>query len=119
MNDQLQWSKRILDALRHIADAEYQRRAWLGVGPEVSSPVEVYNELFDDCRIEEFILDPPAYISGATRASLVRLERCMDELELDDSRPAEFIDHPAWQEVRGIATQAVGYLERDIERASN
>ena len=77
MNLNQMWGLNLLTALRHVADERYQRRAWFGIGPEVSSPTEVFNELFDDCRISEFIRRPDALISSDTKEELVKLEELL------------------------------------------
>ena len=49
------WRHNMTEAVREIADDEFQRRVWLGAGPEVSSPDEAYNMLLDDFQFEAFL----------------------------------------------------------------
>jgi hypothetical protein len=58
IGDQI-WAKNVLIALEYVYDEKYQRRSWTGIGPEISSPSEVFNVLFNACSIDKFISHPP------------------------------------------------------------
>jgi hypothetical protein len=112
----LMWGKNLLTAAQHIADEGFQRRAWFGLGPEVSSPSEVFNGFFDDARIEEFLKNPPGYASRETLAQLSRLMRTMDDLlDVDDDRAEILIDSADWAEIRQIARTAADLLAQDLK----
>jgi hypothetical protein len=49
------WKALIVAALDNMANEELQRRSWTGIGPEVSSPIEMICALFDDAILMEFI----------------------------------------------------------------
>jgi hypothetical protein len=112
----LMWGKNLLTAVQNIADEAYQRRAWFGLGPEVSSPSEVFNCLFDDTQIEDFLANPPTYASRASLAQLARLRDAMDDLlGVDDDRAEALIDSAPWAEIRQIARTAADLLAKDLK----
>jgi hypothetical protein len=47
------WRKVVEQVVSAIADEN--RRAWFGVGPEVSGPDEAFNQFFGDAAVEEFL----------------------------------------------------------------
>ena len=46
--DRITWLQRLVETAEHFESREYQQRSWLGLGPEVSSPDELYCQFFDD-----------------------------------------------------------------------
>jgi hypothetical protein len=108
------WGRNMLMALRHIADEVYQRRAWFGVGPEVSSPTEMINELYDDCRLLDFIKCAPSYISIETLHALRRLDAQLEDVDVDDTSAADLMESPIWGAVRMTAQKAAQRLEGEL-----
>jgi hypothetical protein len=49
------WKQRVRQAVEGLADAECQRRAWFGIGPEESSPTEEVCQLVDDTDFEDHL----------------------------------------------------------------
>ena len=45
------WDKKIVQLFKDFSDEDFQRRSWFGIGPEVSSPVEMC------CWLEDLDLD--------------------------------------------------------------
>ena len=94
------------EAVREIADDEFQRRVWLGAGPEVSSPDEAYNMLLDDFQFEAFLALADNGLSDTQRekgtALVASLKRYSPDGEALPS-PIDMIDDPKWEEVRGVA----------------
>lgn len=108
------WLKNILISLNHIADRDYQSRSWFGVGPEVSSPSEVYNELFDDCRINEFIDLYRGSFPKILIEEISNLIDAMEAIDFDDSRASEHFWSSGWEEVRKIARRAADALGEEF-----
>src|SRR4051812_21121348 len=104
------WRRVLEEVVGSIADEGLQRRAWFGLGPEIWSPEEAFNQLFGDAAIKEFLvrdtgLDDQQIESGW------RLVRLMDELSKRLPKhpslidPSQLIDDPSWKEVREAAAQ--------------
>lgn len=49
------WKQSILKEVSHIADKNYQKKAWFGKGKYVSSLDEMYATLFEDFMFEDFL----------------------------------------------------------------
>ena len=49
------WRKNLCEALDALADEAFQRANWFGKGQYISSPEEMYNELFSDFSVEDFV----------------------------------------------------------------
>lgn len=101
-----EWSQAIRRVLATVADRDYQERTWRGKGPEVSSPEEMYCQLFDDLMIEEFV-DQPALTPEQRQG----IETLIEKMEAvpgapPDSTDAElFLADPKWHEVREFAKE--------------
>jgi hypothetical protein len=111
-----QWLNGILSAARHIASKDYQERAWLGGGGrEISSPAEIYNELFDDYTFDLF---RETYSATFTPTQLVAWDDFKTLMEKygervsDNPDPNRVLDDPEWQEVRGAAARFVAAFEQ-------
>jgi hypothetical protein len=110
-----EWLARILSAVRHVASREFQERTWLGTGAEISSPEEVYNELFDDYTFDLFF---EKYASTLTSDQAdvwqelkSRMERYGEKMPATPD-PRKVLDDPDWQEVRESAARFVAAFER-------
>ena len=112
------WKGRILAALGDMADEQFQRRAWTGIGPEVSSLVEVICGLFDDALLREYVEKYGSSLSPKTLSDLGKLDRKIKVLDTDhlDTLPVlELIDSPQWVEIRNLA----GDLKLAFEQGEN
>ncbi len=106
MMNREEWIAQILDVVGDIASREYQERAWLGIGPEVSSPTEVYNQLFDDNTFDLFFEKYGATFTPFQLKAWKDLESKMEEYGQDDEKlddPHQVINDPEWQQVRESA----------------
>ena len=108
-----QWVVNIYETLSRISDEEYQRRAWFGLGPEVSSPGDEFNNLFDDYNVELFLARPPVKLSSQARKHLIALISAMNDVDEGYLYPS-FIDDPRWIKIRKLALDAKMSLLRDI-----
>jgi hypothetical protein len=53
------WRLAVSAVVEKIADEHYQRTAWLGLDPKiVSSPDELFCQLFDDLQFHAFLASP-------------------------------------------------------------
>ena len=109
------WKGRIISALDDMADEQFQRRAWTGKGPEVSSLVEVICGLFDDALLLEYVDQYSSTLPDEILSDIKTLELCVDRLDknLDTLPELEVIDNPEWVKIRGIAQRLKTAFERD------
>jgi hypothetical protein len=109
------WKNIIMDFAIQVSDREYQRLSWFGKGPEVSSPDELYNGLFDDGMINEFLekyahdLTPEQCDAGK---KLVRQMNHYAAVSPKSLNPTDVIDDPRWEEIRQSALLFVGAMRR-------
>lgn len=110
------WKNLILDMATQISDREYQASSWFGKGEFVSSPDELYNGLFYDGMIEEFLethtKDLTEEQSKAGR-ELVRQMNQYSPASIEHLDPAKVIDDPRWDEVRRSALSFVSALKAE------
>jgi len=102
------WRSVVRQVVMAISDEKFQRRAWFGVGPEVSSPDEEFCKFFGDAAIEDFLkrsdngLNKQQLDAGKHLLTLMR--KLSDETP-NHIQPSSLIDDPRWQEVREAAAQ--------------
>ena len=100
------WKNRIGQALTDMADIEFQRRAWMGHGPEISSFVEVVCGVFDDALISLYFKQYDDEISRDAHRLLNVLDNKVSEIDTESIRyrePQQIIDDPRWTVIRHIA----------------
>lgn len=103
---QKEWSENIISVVRHFADREYQRKAWLEEGGPVSSPIEMYNELYDDALFERYFDQYGASFTEAQRSAWLNMDEALEKYgeRLEGSvDPKEIMDDPEWSQVRSAA----------------
>jgi len=107
------WRKNACQIIWTVADEKFQRDNWFGKGEYVSSPSEMYNNVFDDLAIEEFLASPEIALNVLQKAAGNRLVEAMNAFEkpVDSLTPDQVIDHPAWREVRDAAKRFWDLLE--------
>jgi hypothetical protein len=71
--DASRWRKNACEIIGSVADENYQRAAWFGKSRFISSPEEVYNQVFDDLAFEEFVASPEVSLNDLERAAAVAL----------------------------------------------
>lgn len=105
-----EWQNSILTCIRHIADESYQQASWFGKGDVVSSPEEIFCELFDDYMFEDFLASNNPGISIVQKRLGLQL---LEELNLySDSEPeylnpSKVFNDPAWRGIRKIAKKFI------------
>jgi hypothetical protein len=108
------WTTNIREVLAHLSDKDYQTRAWLGVGPEVSSPEELYSQIFDDFSFSEFLKAPDIDISAEARSVGHNLLHRLDAFFNSSSSrrsPEAVLRDPDWEEIRRLAQRFGDLLE--------
>jgi hypothetical protein len=107
------WRQNLRSELRMAADKQFQRENWFGLGNRIDSPSDVYNRLFSDLGIEEFItcqeigLDEQRKAAGSDFVAKLRAFEKVVDPEL---RPEAVIDHPKWIEIRRAAQRFLDAL---------
>ena len=107
------WLSRIKEAVSAIADRDYQQRAWFESGPEVSSPVEMYCNLFDDFDYGNFLCSPQVGLTDEQKDLGTTLKEKMDAYSAligDQPDPSDVIDDPRWDEIRQAAQRLLDKL---------
>ena len=108
------WKKMITDVADEISDLEYQRSSWFGKGERISSPDELYNGLFDDSMIEEFLETHAKDLTEEQRRAGRELVRQMNQYAPANTEhldPAAVIEDPLWDRVRLSAQSFVAALK--------
>ena len=102
-----EWKQNILRAVQHIGSRHYQEDSWFGKGKAVSSPEELYCELFDDYLFEEFLMSDVISLTEVQRekGNLLKekLEKFYDIQGNDALDPLAVIDDPRWEDIRSTA----------------
>jgi hypothetical protein len=112
--DALRWRKNACEIIGSVANENYQRAAWFGKSRFISSPEEVYNQVFGDLAFEEFVASPEVALNDLERAAAVALISKMlhfEEVAGEDLAPERVIDHPVWREVREAAQRVLDALQ--------
>jgi hypothetical protein len=112
------WRKTIEQVVDGIADEQLQARAWFGIGPEESSPEEMFNQFLGDAAIEEFLgredngLNLVQIEAGWKLVKLMRRlsEQTPNFPEFID--PSKMIDDPRWMEIRETASPFSALLSK-------
>jgi hypothetical protein len=100
------WRKVIEQTVAGIADEDYQRRSWFGLGPEISSPDEEFNRLFGDAAIEAFLGRDDNGLNDLQAEAGRHLVKLMNDLSGQTPQhiePADLIDDPRWKRIREAA----------------
>lgn len=112
--DASRWRANACEIIGSVADENFQRDAWLGKGRFISSPEEIYNQVFSDLAFEEFISSPDIALNDLQRAAANKLVSKMNYFEKIVGRnwsPENVIDHPVWREVRQAARQVLDVFQ--------
>jgi hypothetical protein len=115
------WRTVIKQAVDGIADEAMQRRAWFGIGPEVSSPDEVFCQFFDDAAIEDFLKRSDTGLNDLQLQAGKYLTKLMRELSKQTAEhidPSNLIDDPRWRKVREAAARFATLLATNTTEAN-
>ncbi|MCO5081986.1 MAG: hypothetical protein M9955_10070 [Rhizobiaceae bacterium] len=102
------WGKVVREAVAGLADEAVQRRSWFGLGPEVSSPDEAFNQFFGDAAIEEFLKLPENGLNQQQHdacAALVEMMETLSKYTPQSISSDTLIDDPRWVAIRAQAAQ--------------
>ncbi|ACE84718.1 hypothetical protein [Cellvibrio japonicus] len=102
------WKNNIFNVIRKISDELYQKDAWFGSGEKISSPEELYCELFDDYAYDDFLHSLDIEITENQRSIGFKLKDIMSRYakSVDYLNDAEkvFFDQE-WDLVRTVACE--------------
>jgi hypothetical protein len=114
------WRKVIEQTVAGIADEDLQRRAWFGLGPEIWSPDEAFNQFFGDSAVREFLQRDDNGLNDLQADAARHLVMLMDDLSKQTPRhirPDDLIDDPRWKRIREAAARFSALLEIDGAKA--
>ncbi len=102
-----EWLENIIGAVMHFADQDYQRSAWFGHARSVSSPAEMYNELYDDVAFTLYRDQYGSLFSDDQRSAWMGFDEAVERFgqNLDESaKPEMVLEDPEWLQV-GLAAK--------------
>ncbi|MBD2233004.1 hypothetical protein [Phormidium tenue] len=108
------WQEKIIEVLKDISDEEFQRESWLGRSDKISSPEELYCNLFDDFIFKDFIEEQKSLFSSAQLGwgqELVKKMEAFKETIFSYPDPQEIIDDERWIEIRQLADRLKATFE--------
>jgi len=114
------WRTVLKQVVDGIADESLQRRAWFGIGPEISSPDEMFNQFFGDAAIEDFLKRSDTGLNDLQLEAGRYLTKLMRELSKQTAEhldPANLIDDPRWRKVREAAARFTTLLATNTTAA--
>jgi len=101
-----EWRRLVVAAIGKIADRTYQERTWFGADNRMSSPEELYCELFDDLLYDDFLEAGEIMLSEQQKAQGRVLKQALEDYsaELGDTPdPHLVINDPRWEAIRKAA----------------
>jgi hypothetical protein len=102
----------LIEALRHLSNAEFQRRAWLASeGPVVSSFCEDVEQVFDDTGLSDVLNSGrrPPELDERTLSILKDLSLAVDQVD-DSVAPELLLRDQNVERVRQLAARALAQL---------
>lgn len=118
--DKYKWLNGIQNAIREIANHEFQERVWVrGEGPEVSSFTEAICRLFDDYNFDDF-LDEHWHNFGFSSQLYPMLDELRNRLNEYEEKEtdAEIVRDERWDEIREFAKVVLLELDRELKAVS-
>ena len=100
------WLNLIFESVRPIADRDFQEKSWFGKSHAVSSPDEVYSQLFGDSNFGLFLETFRATLTSEQVAAWLDLQVKMDHYAKhygDYPDPYIVFNDPHWREVQAGA----------------
>jgi hypothetical protein len=110
------WTSVVRQSVAAIADETLQGRAWFGIGSEISSPDEMFNQFFNDAAIEEFLRRTDNGLNKVELDAGRHLVELMNELADQTPEfipPASLIDDPRWERIRQAAARFLALLSAE------
>ncbi len=107
------WLKNTCEILDAIADPDFLRDAWSGKSKYISSPDEIYNNVFSDAHVDEYA-DPDLALDEAQKAAgkaFIDSMEQFDKIGGPELPWREVIDHPGWMKVREAAKKFLDLLK--------
>ena len=110
----LLWKNNIKEAVKDIADKNFQEEAWFGKGDYISSPDELYCTLFDDFIFEDFLENDEAGLTDTQKRLGYKLISALESYSPKGQslpEPGQMINDPEWSKVRDVAQAFFDSLE--------
>lgn len=100
------WKIAVLGSVRKISDASYQEKSWLDSSTNISSPEEIYCELFDDFIFDDFLDGPDIPITNEQRLLGKNLRDALNKYA--DSfdcmtAPQKVLNDLEWKRIQNLA----------------
>lgn len=111
------WNRRIIELFTDFSDVEYQRRSWFGIGPEVSSPIEMYCQI-DDLDVESWIEKNREVLSSFTIECIEYFLNAVAKTETKNE-PWEAFISDEWISLRLQSSVIKELISADLKNASN
>lgn len=105
------WKKGVLEIVSQVADKAYQEKVWLGKTELVSSPTELFCELFDDFMFEDFLASAEMGLTERQRSLGQQLLALMNEYAKESAEeldPVQVLADEKWSKVRQAARLFLG-----------
>jgi hypothetical protein len=106
MMEREEWQSKIMATVEHIASREYQSWAWFGLSDSVSSPDELFNELFDDLTFHSFFKKYSGEFTEDQKLAWKDLEGRLQsyaETTSETMNPQTVFADPRWEAIRNSA----------------
>jgi len=114
------WRTAILNTVLHIASKDYQEKSWFGNGDTLSSPEELYCELFDDYLFADFLSSSQVVMTETQKQFgtqlKVKLESYSKVISEFPTSKEVFLD-PKWEEIRTVARKFLEVMSYSTEIA--
>lgn len=107
------WLKNACEVLDAIADEDFLRDAWSGQSRYISTPTEIYNNVFSDAAIDEYA-DNDLGLDEAQKAAGKEFIDRMEDFDKIGGPELPWdvvIDHPDWVKVREAARKFLDLLQ--------
>jgi hypothetical protein len=116
------WKTAILNTVLHIASKDYQEKSWFGKGDVISSPEELYCELFDDELFDDFLSSSQVVMTETQKQFGRQLKAKLEnysKIVSEFPNPKEIFFDPQWEEIRTVARKFLEAMSStEIAKAS-
>ena len=106
MMDSVQWLNGIRHTIAEISSESLQARSWFGRGPEVSSPDEMYDHLYDDLAFHDYFALHGNELTDEQRNIWRGLDEALQKYSAETPTtldPLTVFNDRRWHEIRRIA----------------
>ena len=107
------WLNDAYEVLAPIADRDFLREVWSGKTRYISTPTDIYNEVFSDAFLGEYARPELGLDEAQKAAGKVFIDSMedFDKIGGPELPWQEVIDHPGWIKVREAAKKFLDLLK--------